>query len=410
MKKNFTLFILLGVITVFLFNRCDKSVEPLFDNDIVPQHDIVWESLSDSPWPMNHGNPQSNGRSPNHGPKLGQIKLKIPYYGIESSIALDNNSNIYTTCNYSFHRLSSLNPSGIEIWNNPASGSINTTPLITKDAVIWADASGLYSSGYGGKLNWKYSENCSIRNLGINVGLDGTIYCVTEKHTLKAICPEGKLLWELTDQRFLENGDGAPTFSPDGKTLYIQGNSVSVLAVDVIENKVKWEYGNMELLSSPIVDTQGNIYFIPGAYRDLPTKTLYCLNSKGELSWKFDFNDNMPLFDNVEPTIDYDGNIYFGVTEVYSVSHSGNLRWKYDLKNLAIISPLISDADGNIYIGVASLEGAYEVAIISLNNKGELNWKIDIEDERALGASPAITKNKELIFPTFKAKSIFTIN
>jgi hypothetical protein len=43
MKKNFTLFILLGVITVFLFNRCDKSVDPIVDNDIVPQHDIVWE-------------------------------------------------------------------------------------------------------------------------------------------------------------------------------------------------------------------------------------------------------------------------------------------------------------------------------------------------------------------------------
>lgn len=63
MNKSFTLFILLGVITVFLFNRCDKSVDPVIDSSIVPQYDIVWESLADSPWPMFHHDPQSTGRS-----------------------------------------------------------------------------------------------------------------------------------------------------------------------------------------------------------------------------------------------------------------------------------------------------------------------------------------------------------
>ena len=56
-------------------------------------------------------------------------------------------------------------------------------------------------------------------------------------------------------------------------------------------------------------------------------RKLYSINSEGAINWEFNFIANT-LWDNTEPTIDYNGNIYFGADTLYSLSNSGKLRWK----------------------------------------------------------------------------------
>lgn len=396
------------LICILLLNSCDNTNGPVINNDIVPQTDILWPSLADSPWPMNHHDPQSTGRSKYLGPKTGNIKLKIPYYGIESALSIGIDDCIYITTGYSPMRISVFDNAGNIKWEKH-SYFLSTTPLIGANSIYWSDRKGLHSETMDGERNWSYETldlSDWIDNIGINIGLDGTIYGVTTKKVLKAISPSGELLWELHDNRFLSDANGAPTFSPDGKTLYVQGTDVSVLAVDINKRRVKWVFGDTMLLSSPVVDSQGNIYFTPGQY--LYT-SLYSLTPEGNMRWEFNYAGEA-IMDNTEPTIDYDGNIYFGVTNIYSLTNSGKLRWKYDLEGMHVVSPLVSDVEGNIFVGLINNSDLSKSAIISVNNKGKLNWKTVIEGERALGASPAITKYGELIFPTFRAFNILIIN
>lgn len=408
--KRSILFLLFSFIIIMIISCNDDAIDSNHDEeDISPQQDIRWTSLANTGWPMNHGNPQSNGRSSYSGPKLGILNSKISYHGIESSLAIGKAGELLITSNYYPQRISALNQCGNVIWQNEAAGNIATTPLVAEGIIYCADASGLYAIGLDGIKKWKYDKDCSIWNIGINIGLDGTVYCVTKQNILKAISSEGILLWELKDQRFRADEHGAPTFSPDGKTLYIQGNSISIIAVDIENHNVKWIFGEHELLSSPVIDSQGNIYFIPEGQNKTETKKLYSINSSGNLLWTFDFDDDY-ILDNTEPTIDYNGNIYFGGSTLYSVNYKGKLRWKSKLGNQTIISPLVSDVKGNIFIATANLSTVSYLTLFSFNMDGRLNWKINIQDERLFGASPAITKNGQLIVPTFRASNILIIN
>ena len=392
---------------LFLFS-CDTSTDPKPDDlEVSPQEDIAWTSLANTPWPMNHGNPQSNGRSPFVGPKLGQIENRIPYYGIESSLALGRDGEILITTTYDPRQFSTIKSSGEMIWEVGSTGTAST-PLVADSAIYWGNANGLSALNFDGTIKWKYKDDFEIWNIGINIDPDGNIYFINLDGVLKVISPDGKLLWELEDSRFRGDAHGAPTFSPDGKTLYIQGMNVSVLAVDVKSREIKWTFGDEELFSSAVVDYQGNIYFIPGGWNK-ENKTFYSLDENGNIRWTFDFDDDT-VFDNTEPTIDYNGNIFFGGSSLYSLNHNGDLRWKQELDSLQIISPLISDAEGNVFIGASDLNDASNQRIISYDSDGVKNWELTVEGERQLGASPAITSDGKLIYPTFRAWNILVIN
>ena len=399
--------LLLFPILLFLIS-CDGSTDPNSDNfDISLQEDIEWNSLADTPWPMNHGNPQSNGRSPFVGPKLGQILNKIPYYGIESSLAIGKNNEILIPTAYDPRKFSAIQISGGMIWEVGSAGTAST-PLVADSAIYWGNADGLSALNFDGSIKWEYKDEFEIWNIGINIDPEGIVYFVTLDRVLKAVSPKGKLLWELKDERFRGDAHGAPTFSPDGKTLYVQGTDVSALAVDIESRKVKWVFGDEELFSSPVIDYQGNIYFIPGGWTQ-DTKTIYSLDENGNINWTFDFDDET-VFDNTEPAIDYDGNIFFGGSYLYFINHNGELRWKLELDSLQIISPLVCDAEGNIFVGTSNLNDPSTQTVISFDNNGIKNWELVIEGERQLGASPAITSNGKLIFPTFRAWNILVIN
>jgi hypothetical protein len=81
---------------VFLFLSCKKSTEPIGDSNTPGyQEEIPWPSLADSPWPMNHGDPQSTGRSKFTGPIADTIIEEVEAINIQSGVSIGPDSTIY---------------------------------------------------------------------------------------------------------------------------------------------------------------------------------------------------------------------------------------------------------------------------------------------------------------------------
>jgi outer membrane protein assembly factor BamB len=399
------------ILSILLFSGCKTSTEPVPPEKKPPgyQEDVPWASLADSPWPMNHHDPQSTGRSKYIGPQSGIIAGKIPAEEMQSSIAIGMDSTIYFSTSSPGY-IHAVDYNGEAKWDTTIGREVFTTPLISEDGTVYICSDYRQSLAFTsqGKLKWKFSVNDGIWILGMNIGLDGIIYFIGAYGVLYAVDKEGKLKWKYEDERFYVGTNSALTFSPDGKVLYIQGyKDVSVLAFNIETKSVKWTFGEYPLRSSPIVDAQGNIYFSPGRHSSYPEQPiLYSLSPEGKIRWSFIYSINQIVFSNTEPTIDKDGNIYFGIDTLYSLNYEGKLRWKFGLGDVKIHSPLISDAKGNVYLGLAGFGG---IKIMSVSSEGKKIWEIKIEGERETGTSPVITEDGTLYYPTFRSHNILII-
>ena len=395
------LFLLLT--TCDLFDSSEpKPVPPGY------QYDIPWPSLADSPWPMNHGDPQSTGRSKYSGPQIGNLILRIPANQIETGIAIGKDSAIYYASSSPGY-LYSVGYNGNENWKILIGNTIQSTPMIDSRGIIYV-SSGLnkvLAVNPSGDVKWEYICNDFIVSLSFNIGIDGNIFFVDQSSTLNVIDSSGLLQWQLNDPRILTTSDNAPVFSPDGNTLYLQGLDVNILAVDIETKSIKWSFGNDRLLSSPLVDAQGNIYF--ETFRNPQLQAIfYCLNPNGGKEWTFSHYSTNTSIGNIEPTIDRNGNLYFGYDSLYSLTNSGSIRWRKALPHdFLIVSPLVCDVNGNIYLGLC--KDIYDIGFASYSTNGDEIWKIFIQDERLPGASPGISENGLLFFPTFRSNHILVL-
>jgi len=365
---------------------------------IVPQINIPWSSLADTPWPMYHHDPQSTGRSEYVGPQQGAISsVQFAEFGTMSGISIGYNKTAFLPSGDFSYRFVAFDYSGNVKWSNDFSST--STPIISSDSSIYISTvnNTFLSLNRNGDTLWQTSIG-KMYNIGCNIDKEGNI-CFIDFHgsyiaELKVIDKNGKILWTLQDGRFLPSPDSQPSFSPDGNTLYVQGEKVSVLAIDINSKNVKWTFGDRELLSSPVIDNDGNIFII--IRTNSLGVTLYSINSDGEINWQFDFFSRV-LMDNVEPTIDYNGNIYFGGDTLYSVTNNGKLRWAKSLDEGAIVAPIICDKNNDIYVATNRIQ-----KIFSFTSDGKLKWKTAELPFRTLGACPAITDEGTLLFPSWR--------
>lgn len=402
------------VIACVVFMACDdNSTKPEIEqvvNDTTKviidttQINIVWSSLADTPWPMYHHDPQSTGRSQYSGPSSGLVEsikfdnCRMTMSGI--SIGYDNTAFL-PTGDFS-NTLIAFDFDGNIKWER--NNNSTSTALIRRDSSICIPT--VYNTfttyNHHGDTIWNSQIN-KMYNLGLNIDLDGIIYFVdfmgNGDYTgiLKVFDSNGKLLWSLKDNLFLGSPDAIPSFSPDGRTLYVQGVSVSLIAVDITTKSIKWTFGSKTLLSAPVVDNEGNIFIKPGEFSSSST-SLYSLNSEGTINWEFKLNSGI-LFDNTEPTIDWNGNIYFGQDTLYSLTNAGKLRWKRGL-GADITSALVSDINNTIYFGTS------DEKIFSFYEDGRLRWMTENLEFRTIGACPAITNDGKLLFPSWRNSNV----
>ncbi len=395
-------YVLLASLVMF-YTNCQKSTEPGENNKPPPgyQEDIPWPSLADSPWPMSHHDPQSTGRSKISGPITNTIEWEYSdRLDLYTGVAIGTDSTIYFVNSAFNEGFIALRPNGQVKWklNQGTNHKAPTTPIITSDGTIffYDGYEQVYAVDPSGSIKWDFEIEQGTKNEIFNIGLDGTLYFVGINQTLYAYSQEGDLLWSLFDERiYNQGGTIRVTFSTDGKTLYIPGYAVTLLAVDIGTQKVKWAYGENMFTQGAMIDSDDNIYILTeNRFTVGPGINLIALKNNGELKWKYSSGQQLAN-DNI-PTIDRYGNIYFAADSLYSFTYDGNLRWKVELSDFCD-SPLICDQDGNIYAG---LNG---ISVLAFDSNGTMLWRID-ESLPFVGGSPAIGYRGELYFPTAGSK------
>jgi len=351
------------------------------------QTDIEWPTLAISDWPMIKHDPQFTGRSPYKGPQTPTIVwTKDLNDGIFSGPVIGEEGNLYFGSYYqldSADHFYSYTSDGNFRWdyklgsNRPPQSGI----LIDSSNTIYFGSLDqyFYALNSDGTLKWRVETGYITEILISNIDLQGNLYITNNPEgELLSISPEGTINWRVKyEDGFLEK---SPVFSPDGKTIYIAGRDSNLFAIN-IDGSLKWKFSCGRIRKAPVVDNQGNLYFLPN---EVP-QYFYSLNFSGDINWKNLIQNLGPFVSYSIPTIDFDSNIYLLAVDtlvipnrsLLSFDYSGNLRWSYNFDEPSddFWQPLICDSEGTVYVG--STFGYYYYAISS---DGQLKWKLPLND------------------------------
>ena len=218
--------------------------------------------------------------------------------------AIDNSGNIYVA-----HR-------GAKIWKLSPSGTqteLASTSVIDLTAGLSISKSGiLYGTGKSNtgvmayntvsdNLSWTYNADFggaseaftgALKSAAISIGIDGTVYTVTDLTTggaILALNSDGSLKWKYATNSSIP--DGGVVLGSDG-TIYANGgiasgsNTGGIIALNS-NGTLKWHYSTtVSVQTTPLIDNRGYIHFIDAKanyYVIKPDGTLFStLNLGGE--------------------------------------------------------------------------------------------------------------------------------
>jgi len=199
---------------------------------------------------------------------------------------------------------------------------------------------------------------------------EGTIYTAAED--LYAIYPNGTLKWQFGTNGWSES---CPAIDENG-IIYI-GTSVgdpNYFYAVYPNGTMKWKYwigGGTDLISSPVIGSDGTIYFGCG-------QSIVALFSNGTLRWQRSTNHLVYS----SPAIGDDGTVYCGCHDTYLYAlypNNGSVKWMFKTGDWIRVSPCIAD-DGTIYC--VSTDGY----LYAIRENGSMKWRTWVE----AGTSPTI--------------------
>jgi len=398
---------MLALAALLLLGACPDSPTNPKDENPYKQEPIDWPSLADSPWPMYRHDPQNTGRSPYPGAISGNIVARIPSYNSQAGVVVGLDSTLYFYHEINgIYYLQATDYTGNLKWSKRVDREPSTVPVVLYDGsivVIGLEPGEFIRLTATGDTLWQcfveVEHSLWAVNPGLTVGLDTTIYYITSDRRLVAVSKNGKIKWSLIDERFSVEYTNMPAFSPDGKTLYVNGgNGVTLLAVDLATQSIKWTFGEIPLTNSLFVDNKGNIFANNGppngdVYAETYDHSFFSLSSTGILRWKYSIK-NIWAYEQ-DPTIDWNGNVYFATDTLYSFTNDGKLRWMCELESY-FWNPLVCDGNNYIY----NFRDDDEIGLMGkcINESGELIWKMENTGERTrVGNSPIIFNNSILL-------------
>lgn len=396
-------FLISILILSFSFECQDNVTDPPPPKPPGYQEEIYWPSLADSPWPINHGDPQSTGRSKYVGPKKGILAKIVDTNELQSGIVVGADSTIYCT---SYHGTSNVDgldafyPDGTLKWKFLAQRCM-TTPLVSRDGTIYfIDAGRLFAINPDGTKKWDYQITDAFPSRALTIGADGTLYFlsgVVNLVNLNAVNPDGTFKWSLHDTRLYPGVRINLIFSNDAKTIYTVGRDAAVVAIDIVSQTVKWYFEKEPKgLFAPVVDSDGNIY--TNAYSEPGHISFYSLRDDGTIRWEYRTNQDLSIY--YEWTIDKNGNVYFASDTLYSLDYSGKLRWKSPLGEVNDCG-LVCDSEGNIFVGIGGNK------VRAVDNSGITLWEVDVPGG-GFSTSPALLPGK-LLVPSNNTRDFFII-
>ena len=266
-----------------------------------------------------------------------------------------------------------------EIWRFYSSGSVESTPVIDSDGIIYFKGAYNYLDRYliavypNGTLKWRYNTGGLIWGSSPAIADDGTIYIGSWDTKLYAINPNGTLKWAFSSGGSISS---SPAIAEDG-TIYFgtMSSGNSIVAVNP-NGTLKWKYETgYSIAAGPGIGDDGTVYIGSG------DTYLYALYPNGTLRWRFKTGDYI----KGSPSIGGDGTIYIGSYDdyFYAINPDGTEKWKFNsgwgTDNCAAIS-----ADGTIYVGTDKLYARYP--------DGSERWSFNLGTNRWIGlSSPAVS-------------------
>ncbi|MCU0460261.1 MAG: PQQ-binding-like beta-propeller repeat protein [Bacteroidales bacterium] len=254
---------------------------------------------------------------------------------------------------------------------------------------------------------------------------------------------EQKVLW-----RYNTSGGVyycVPAIGPDKTIYYTSGFYLSspgaALHALKPDGTLKWSYPHTEILFSPVIGNDGNIYV-----QDFYSK-LYSFTPAGALRWIYDqfrhnYSENIgqrcpaigsdgtiyvagcglhavnpvdgsrkwvayePLSAKASPSVGPDGTIYavFSQDSVVAVTPGGTAKWSNSFTypwEMSFATPAIDDKGVIYFAAEARYEGTdYSNIYAFSTTDGAILWKYPVEMERFVRASPVIDSNGNIIIAT----------
>jgi hypothetical protein len=407
LKSIYLKVIFLPLLFFLLLLSCKEN--PTTPNEPVKppgyQEDIPWSSLADSPWPMYRADPQNTGRSKFAGATMGEIFKQIDATNMQCVPVLGNDSLLYflTSLPGSLHAYSIYDSL---YWKIFVGLDIHTTPVVDNENSIYVFSEpDLKKYNNKGELVWLVGLNCGSKSASLNIDKAGNIYLIGSDYNIKCIDKNGTLKWSIQEDRLLKNTYHSPAFSPDGNTIYLQGETISLIAFDINSKQVKWVFGNSALQAGPVVDSYGNIYIIP-SNPGTNLLTLSSLTKDGNIKWQYPYYSKF-AYNTEEPAIDKNGNIYFGFEDsLYSINYDGKLNWKTFVGYNVSTSSKIVDINGKIYF--TSWSNPNINTVLAYGSNGNPLWQININEQYILYPS-ILGKDGKLIVPSFRSNFLYII-
>jgi len=347
----------------------------------------------------------------------------------DQSPAVDSNGVVYIGCADNF--VHAIDAGGSEIWRFPGQGGPFSSIAIGKNQTLYFVATG--GSGYQGYLyavgppppsspiwpmfrhnsfhtgkspnmgpttsNLKWSVDTgpfSVNPAGLfsspAIDASGTVYI--GGNSLRAYYPDGTLKWEF-------NSESSPFMSSpaigNNGIIYAAELVGRLYALDPTTGREITRCGITNLIySSPVIGPDGIIYFGSTNVGSISGK-VHAINPEPKPMPEIWTSTTIGPVSS-SPAIGLDGSIYVGSTDgVFYAFNSpdGSLKWKYPSSGVSTLGAIKSspavDRSGNIYFGTAD-------RVVALKPDGSFYW--EYVHGTAFDSSPAISQDGLVVIGT----------
>ena len=366
---------------------------------LLPSSSIRAQASGSDAWRMYGHDARHSNCSAASGPAAAKIKWTHKTDGEISSVIVGPDGVVYFTLKVfaQADRVVALNPDGSEKWKK----DVRTMKYVylalgaNRALYIYGDY-GEKSKPYvmaveaaDGKAKWMVHLSGTYNTYGrLTIGKDGTIYvpvALGGKNSAKqsgmiyALNPDGSQKWAWKSKDVNCGIETTPALAQNG-TLYVQHNTMCLVALDSKSGKLLWTVGGLGWMwNSPSVGADNTVYI------GNSDNSFCAVNPNGKIKWKATVENWMYYTTNAHSP---DGALVYrgdnnGVLYAFDTK-AGTIRWRFRVNKETWFghTPVVA-ANGIIYFTsggwTTSMSDTAQGYLYALNaSTGALLWKYKV--------------------------------
>lgn len=290
-----------------------------------------------------------------------------------------------------------IDSSGNELWRVVLGGASVTRnyslPVPTEDNHVYIVYDGeLLSLSGNGVLDWSFSKPyAGSLTAQPAVGLDGTIYLMTNDSLMLAVSSDGKELWSQSLCKVMGGGTWpGPAVGTDG-TVYGVCKGEDIYALDPANGNILWTYHtNDSMESTPAAGDDGSVYFAStGGW-------VIAMRPDGKPRWQNSVAGGSGYIQMIDAPVvlGKDGLIYVTPRHgsIYALDPAtGKIQWSVKIGGQGVgNNPIAITSDGTVF--ARNLPGD----LFHISPSGEIVSQISPSNEDGGFSPPAIGYQDEL--------------